>query len=71
MKMDKEVLKKVLKACEAAIQKLDKENKNFIYGTGYAAADKKCLLSAVEAMAVSYTHLDVYKRQPQSPGLFP
>ena len=50
MKMDKEVLKQILKTCEAAIQKLDKENKTFIDGTGYAATDKKRLLSAVEAM---------------------
>lgn len=50
MRMNKEVLKKVLKACEAAIKKLDKENKTFIDGTGYSDADKKKLLSAVEAM---------------------
>ena len=33
MRMDKEVLKQILKACEAAIKKLDKENKTFIAGT--------------------------------------
>lgn len=50
MRMDKEVLKQILKACEAAIKKLDKENKTFIAGTGYSDADKKRLLAAVEAM---------------------
>ena len=48
------------------LAKSEKDYQTFSAKPGWCELDAECFLNAIRDISVSYTHLDVYKRQPKS-----